>query len=1058
MENNIDTPIAEIKIPLLELLDSTPIDHIYCTSDWHMFKSHYKKERNYVNVSDIVSWCKQNITNNDIFLYLGDLVYRYANKEDQQKAIEIYNTIPGIKVLVLGNHDKDLGEDFFANSGFDYVVEDIDWLSKQILFTHRPLNMTSYPEGYLNIHGHIHNIETYNTTDGKLNINVYPYWYNNTCPTVKYLLDHKDKLVSNHSQNWCSMIGENMSYGEVFNNSFSRCTRLLEYMANNYKPKVYFTSSITSSSIDRLVSKFKDKLHGDICLKSNVNESLIKGIIKSNNAEIVPTDDESFTLNTTTESYDILRGISSYDSLVSISQFKPNESNGYIGSLSNMSDLIANTSNSSIENICEGVHEISSYMNGNVIYVNILESHSSDTNDIGVLVSDNIVAVETASIDFIKNSLQRKPNNNLIKKLYNNGGIYQLETLQSVFNTSSMYELYNADNDTIIVRESNKWKDVPKKDLGIPEDGKYPLDSEEHVRSAIKLFGHAEEDKKASLAKRIRRAASKYDIDIPKDCQVAKYLDESMFLDGSIIPSDVDTLIFDLGGVLIDYQRYDNPYYKSAIKSIPDLHDKMCNLYSEEFDKLNITQARKLYKAKYPKEYKIFDTLVKVNVKSQDLFPYTKELLQQLKDRGYKLYYLSNWNRFTHDANKELFDKFLYLFDGGVFSFQTPWMKPDKRIFLNLFYKYDIDQSKSLFIDDIEENIEAAKGIGLRGILFTEDVVDKLMGGPVLLNIGNRVTYRDYDTDSVYTDDIDNIGKYHIGISIDDYIGKYYKFDKAIKLYASNIAIGSVNSGYVFMYDGKAKPICIAKIDISNDGQYSYDIQYGIAKKDGIFINDPPIVNEWAMNAMNPIVGITKPFILKTSMMGGGMDQYMFSPDIVNDKYLVIDENANLKMVPSNEIDGDLCVEIYEFIGDKSKINKAYADISEAYYYKKSVDNTFFYTVLTGKPLLDSKQIDMDKDFKKIDLEEIMYQFISESVTLRDGIYKCINKRPFGNFISEQAKGDMVAILNKYNKHGDLSIREDMDGYYIISTFSGKRTVSVSSTRLFKESMIKPIL
>ena len=143
MENNIDIPIAEIKMPLMELLDSTPIDHIYCTSDWHMFKSHYKKEHNYVNVSKIVSWCKQNISSDDIFMYLGDLVYRYANKEDQKKAIEIYNSIPGIKILVLGNHDKDLGQDFFANSGFDYVVEDIDWLSRQLLFTHRPLNMSS---------------------------------------------------------------------------------------------------------------------------------------------------------------------------------------------------------------------------------------------------------------------------------------------------------------------------------------------------------------------------------------------------------------------------------------------------------------------------------------------------------------------------------------------------------------------------------------------------------------------------------------------------------------------------------------------------------------------------------------------------------------------------------------------------------------------------------------------------------------------------------------------------------------------------------------------------
>ena len=100
-------------------------------------------------------------------------------------------------------------------------------------------------------------------------------------------------------------------------------------------------------------------------------------------------------------------------------------------------------------------------MNNNIIYVNVLESYSCDSDDIGILVSDNIVAVEMASINFIKASTKRrKLNRNLIGYLYNNGGMHQLETLQEVFNTSSLYELYNADIDAVVVRESSKWKDV----------------------------------------------------------------------------------------------------------------------------------------------------------------------------------------------------------------------------------------------------------------------------------------------------------------------------------------------------------------------------------------------------------------------------------------------------------------------------------------------------------------------------------------------------------------------------------------------------------------------
>ena len=46
-----------------------------------------------------------------------------------------------------------------------------------------------------------------------------------------------------------------------------------------------------------------------------------------------------------------------------------------------------------------------------------------------------------------------------------------------------------------------KRSNLPDSEFGIPEERKFPLDSEEHVRSAIKLFGHADESKKKQLAK-----------------------------------------------------------------------------------------------------------------------------------------------------------------------------------------------------------------------------------------------------------------------------------------------------------------------------------------------------------------------------------------------------------------------------------------------------------------------------------------------------------------------------------------------------------------------------
>lgn len=79
-------------------------------------------------------------------------------------------------------------------------------------------------------------------------------------------------------------------------------------------------------------------------------------------------------------------------------------------------------------------------------------------------------------------------------------------------------------NESLSKSERDK---IDDNEFGIPEDRKYPLDTAQHVRSAIKLFGHAEEDKKKKLAKRISKAANHYGIQIKSSSEVYRYLNES---------------------------------------------------------------------------------------------------------------------------------------------------------------------------------------------------------------------------------------------------------------------------------------------------------------------------------------------------------------------------------------------------------------------------------------------------------------------------------------------------------------------------------------------------
>ena len=108
-DNNLEIPdIRDIvdKRTISQILDDTDPKHVYLTSDWHIFKNRYKKEANYVNTSDIISWCKKNIKDDDVFMYLGDMSYRWINDEDKEEVKKIFKSLPGIKILIIGNHDE----------------------------------------------------------------------------------------------------------------------------------------------------------------------------------------------------------------------------------------------------------------------------------------------------------------------------------------------------------------------------------------------------------------------------------------------------------------------------------------------------------------------------------------------------------------------------------------------------------------------------------------------------------------------------------------------------------------------------------------------------------------------------------------------------------------------------------------------------------------------------------------------------------------------------------------------------------------------------------------
>ena len=93
-----------------------------------------------------------------------------------------------------------------------------------------------------------------------------------------------------------------------------------------------------------------------------------------------------------------------------------------------------------------------------------------------------------------------------------------------------------------------------------------------------------------------------------------------------------------------------------------------------------------------------------------------EKLIKKLKNDGFKLYILSNISR--HFAENYEKDGIFKLFDGLVFSAEIGMVKPDENIFKYILNKYSLVPKETVFIDDNESNINAAKLLNINAYLF----------------------------------------------------------------------------------------------------------------------------------------------------------------------------------------------------------------------------------------------------------------------------------------------------------------------------------------------------
>ncbi|KAI4447001.1 Alpha-D-glucose 1-phosphate phosphatase YihX [Eubacterium plexicaudatum ASF492] len=101
-------------------------------------------------------------------------------------------------------------------------------------------------------------------------------------------------------------------------------------------------------------------------------------------------------------------------------------------------------------------------------------------------------------------------------------------------------------------------------------------------------------------------------------------------------------------------------------------------------------------------------------------YPYAKSWIASLKERGYRVYILSNYARRTYELTKENGLNFLPLTDGAVFSFETGFIKPEKEIYHVIMEQYGLNPKECVFIDDNAANLVYPKEIGWSTIRFCD--------------------------------------------------------------------------------------------------------------------------------------------------------------------------------------------------------------------------------------------------------------------------------------------------------------------------------------------------
>ena len=187
--------------------------------------------------------------------------------------------------------------------------------------------------------------------------------------------------------------------------------------------------------------------------------------------------------------------------------------------------------------------------------------------------------------------------------------------------------------------------------------------------------------------------------------------------------ADHTTVVFDLGGVLIDW----NPrhlYRKLFAGDDAAMEHFLATVCTHDWHRhhdagRSFAEGCRLLKAEHPDKADLIDAF---GARQDEMIAGPIDdavaILRDLRNLGVSLYAISNWPAEGFSSVRQRFE-FLAWFRGILVSGEVGVIKPDPRIYELLIERFGVEPQRTVYIDDVEANVIAARLFGMHAIHFT---------------------------------------------------------------------------------------------------------------------------------------------------------------------------------------------------------------------------------------------------------------------------------------------------------------------------------------------------